>query len=69
MAQDNIIDNEREKTKMRFNQLTTREKEMLSEAVWRCQRRFIAGDKLFNEYGQMLDEILEGMDYVPGRIL
>ena len=54
---------------MRFDKLTTREKEMLSEAVWRRQRCFIAGDKQFNAYGAILDEILEGMDYVPGRIL
>ena len=54
---------------MRFDKLTTREKEMLSEAVWRRQRCFIAGDRQFNEYGAILDEILEGTDYVPGRIL
>ena len=56
-------------TQMRFDKLTTREKEMLSEAVWRRQRCFIAGDRQFNEYGAILDEILEGMDYVPGRVL
>ena len=42
---------------------------MLAEAVWRRQRCFIAGDKQFNQYGKMLDEILEGMDYVPGKVV
>ena len=55
---------------MRFDKLTTREKEMLSEAVWRRQRCFIAGDRQFNEYGKILDEVLLSFeDYVPGRVL
>ena len=55
---------------MRYNtDFTTKEREMLAEAVWRRQRCFIAGDKQFNEYGKMLEEILEGMDYMPGRIV
>ena len=45
------------------------ERRMLAEAVWRRQRCFIAGDKQFNQYGKMLDEILEGMDYVPGKVV
>jgi hypothetical protein len=54
----------------RFRELPEQEKRMLAEAVWRRQRSFIAGDKQFNEYGKLLDEILEGLeDYVPGRIL
>ena len=43
--------------------------EPLAEAVWRRQRCFIAGDKQFNEYGVLLDEILEGINYVPGRLV
>jgi len=55
---------------MRYDtNFSTRERQMLAEAVWRRQRSFIAGDKQFNEYGEMLDEILDGMDYVPGRII
>ena len=53
----------------RFNQFTEQERRMLAEATWRRQRVFIAGDKQFNEYGEMLNEILEGMDYIPGRML
>jgi len=48
---------------------STEERRMLAEAVWRRQRCFIAGDKQFNQYGKMLDEILEGMDYVPGKVV
>ena len=53
----------------RFTQFTEQEKRMLAEATWRRQRVFIAGDKQFKEYGKLLDEILEGIDYVPGRIV
>ena len=47
----------------RFTQFTEDEKRMFAEAIWRRQRCFIAGDKQFNEYGKMLDEILEGIEY------
>jgi hypothetical protein len=40
---------------------------LLADAVWMRQRRFIAGDKRFKEYGAMLDTLLEGMDYTPKR--
>jgi hypothetical protein len=53
----------------RFNQFTEDEKRKLAEAIWRRQRCFIAGDRQFNEYGKILDEILEGLEYVPGRIV
>ena len=53
----------------RFTQFTEEERRRLAEAVWRRQRCFIAGDKQFNEYGEMLNEILEGMEYVPGRVV
>ena len=53
----------------RFEQFTEEEKRKLAEAIWRRQRCFIAGDKQFNEYGKILDEILEGLEYVPGRII
>jgi hypothetical protein len=54
---------------MRFENFTIEERRMLSEAIWRRQRAFIAGDKQFNEYGKMLDEVLNGIDYIPGRII
>jgi len=54
---------------MRFENFTIEERRMLSEAIWRRQRSFIAGDKQFNEYGKMLDEVLDGIDYIPGRII
>jgi len=53
----------------RFEQFTEDEKRKLAEAIWRRQRVFIAGDKQFKEYGKLLDEILEGIDYIPGRIV
>ena len=53
----------------RFTQFTEEEKRKLAEAIWRRQRCFIAGDRQFNEYGKILDEILEDLDYVPGRVV
>ena len=53
----------------RFDQFTEEEKRKLAEASWRRQRCFIAGDRQFNEYGKILDEVLEGLEYVPGRIV
>ena len=40
---------------------------LLADALWMRQRCFIAGDKRFREYGAMLEELLEGMDYTPSR--
>jgi hypothetical protein len=31
------------------------------------QRCFIAGDRRFKEYGKMLDQLLEDMNYTPTR--
>ena len=54
----------------RFDQFTEDEKRKFVESIWRRQRCFIAGDKQFNEYGKLLDEVLESLgDYNPGRIL
>jgi hypothetical protein len=57
------------KLKTRFETFSRKEREMLAEAIWRRQRCYIAGDKLFNEYGKMLSEVLDKMDYMPGRVL
>ena len=40
---------------------------LMADALWMRQRCFIAGDKRFKEYGKMLDELLQGMDYIPSR--
>jgi hypothetical protein len=40
---------------------------LLADALWMRQRCFVAGDKRFKEYGEMLDTLLEDMDYVPNR--
>lgn len=40
---------------------------LLADAIWMRQRCFVAGDRRFKEYGSMLEELLEGMDYTPGR--
>ncbi len=47
--------------------LTEEQVKLLADAVWMRQRRFIAGDRRFREYGQLLDEILEDIDYNPSR--
>ena len=55
----------------RFAEFTTEEKRKMSEATWRRQRSFIAGDRQFREYGALLDEILDSLEenYVPGRVI
>ena len=40
---------------------------LLADAVWMRQRCFIEGDRRFKEYGAMLEELLEGMEYTPKR--
>jgi hypothetical protein len=40
---------------------------LLADAIWMRQRCFVAGDKRFKEYGEMLNTLLEDMDYVPNR--
>ena len=56
---------------MRFDQFTEEEKRMFAEALWRRQRCFIAGDRMFKSYEKLLDEVLstEGFDYLPGKVL
>tara|TARA_S200002703_G_C3616148_1_gene189179 strand:+ start:175 stop:342 length:168 start_codon:yes stop_codon:yes gene_type:complete len=55
---------------MRFTEnFTYEERRMLAEAVWKRQRSFIAGDRQFKEYEKLLNEILEGIDYIPGSIV
>lgn len=54
----------------KFEKFTEKEKRMLAESIWRRQRSFIAGDKQFKEYGELLDDVLANLgDYVPGRII
>jgi hypothetical protein len=55
--------------KMRFEEFTERERQLLAEAVWKRQKSFVAGDRQFNDYNILLNEILEGIDYLPGRVL
>jgi hypothetical protein len=40
---------------------------LLADAVWMRQRCFIAGDRKFKEYGEILNEILNEIDYLPKR--
>ena len=54
---------------MRFDRFNEREKRMLAEALWRRQRCFIAGDRMFKDYEVLLNEVLEEIDYVPGSVL
>ena len=57
------------KVKTRFETFSERERQLLAEAIWRRQRCYIAGDKLFNEYGRMLSEVLDRIDYIPGKVV
>jgi len=50
----------------RFKDFSDYELKLLADAVWMRQRCFIAGDRRFREYGVILDEIREKIDYVPG---
>jgi hypothetical protein len=40
---------------------------LLADALWMRQRCFIAGDRRFREYGEILDDILKDIDYLPTR--
>jgi len=55
--------------KNRFQGFTEQEKRMFAEAFWRRQRCFVAGDKMFREYEVLLNEVLEEIDYLPGKVL
>jgi hypothetical protein len=46
---------------------TEEQVKLLADAVWMRQRRFIAGDKRFKEYGAMLEDILGDLEYTPSR--
>ena len=48
---------------------TIEERKLLAEAIWRRQRAYIAGDRKFREYGKLLDELLDGINYVPGSTI
>ena len=47
---------------------TEEQVKMLADAVWMRQRCYIAGDKKFREYGEILDQVLEDTNYVPSRL-
>ena len=40
---------------------------LIADALWMRQRCFIAGDKKFKDYGEILDEILKDINYIPKR--
>ena len=40
---------------------------LLADALWMRQRCFIAGDRKFKEYGEILDNILNTIEYTPTR--
>ncbi len=63
----NFIHRKVAKLKMKTLTLTEDQVKLLADAVWMRQRCFIAGDKRFKEYGTMLEDILEDLDYTPSR--
>ena len=50
----------------KYKDFSDYELQLLADAIWRRQRRFIAGDRRFREYGVLLDEIRERINYIPG---
>ena len=51
-----------------FTDLNDQQRRLLIDAVWMRQRQYIAGDRMFREYGKMLDDLRQGFeDYVPGQ--
>ena len=40
---------------------------LMSDAIWMRQRCFIAGDRRFKEYGEILEVLLNDIDYTPKR--
>ena len=46
---------------------TEEQVKLLADAVWMRQRCFIAGDKKFKEYGEILSEVLSDFEYIPKR--
>jgi hypothetical protein len=63
------IFSKRGKRMNRFTDFTEEEQRMLAEALWKKQRSFIAGDRMFKSYEKLLNEVLEDFNYVPGRVL
>ena len=53
----------------RFTDFTEEEQRMLAEALWKKQRSFIAGDRMFKSYEKLLNEVLSQVNYIPGRVL
>ena len=53
----------------RFKDFSDYELQLLADAIWMRQRRFIAGDRRFKEYGALLDEIQQIVNYKPGVFL
>jgi hypothetical protein len=53
--------------KMKTLTLTEDQVKLLADAVWMRQRCFIAGDRRFKEYGEMLEDIIGDLDYTPSR--
>jgi hypothetical protein len=53
---------------MKEFKFTEEQVKLLADAVWMRQRRFIAGDRRFKEYGAILDEFLKDIEYTPTRL-
>lgn len=52
---------------MKEFKFTEEQVKLMADAIWMRQRCFIAGDKRFREYGEILDEFLKDMEYIPKR--
>ena len=52
---------------MKTLSLSEEQIKLMADALWMRQRCFIAGDRRFKEYGKMLENLLEGIEYTPSR--
>lgn len=52
----------------RFEEFNEYELKLIADALWMRQRCFIAGDRKFKEYGQLLNEVVNQIgNYIPQR--
>ena len=62
----NKTDEETTMSEFCFTNLSDEQRRLLIDAVWMRQKCFIAGDRMFVEYGKMLDDLRIGLeDYIP----
>ena len=51
------------KTDFRLMNLTNEQTELLIDAIWKRQHHFIAGDRRYREYGELLETLEASLPY------